>query len=87
MAEAGVKDYGVDTWFGIVAPAGTPKDIVAKLNTAIVNALRAPEVKQRFDQLGYEAIGDTPEQFAATIKSDIEKFARVIKSAGIKAEL
>jgi len=87
MAEAGVKDYAVDTWFGVVAPAGTPKDIVAKLNTAIVNGLKSPEVKQRFDQLGYEAIGDTPEQFGATIRTDIDKFARVIKSAGIKAEL
>lgn len=87
MAEAGVKDYAVDTWFGFVAPAGTPKDIIGKLNTAIVNALKAQDVKQRFDQLGYEAIGDTVEQFGATIKADIEKFARLIKSAGIKAEL
>ena len=87
MAEAGVKDYAVDTWFGMVAPANTPKDVVAKLNSAIVAALRAADVRQRFDQLGYEAIGDTPEHFAATIRSDIEKFARVIKSAGIKAEL
>ena len=87
MIEAGVKDYAVDTWFGIVAPAGTPRDIVVKLNSAIVAALKASDVKQRFDQLGYEAIGDTPEQFAATIKADIEKFARVIRAAGIKAEL
>ncbi len=87
MAEAGVKGYAVDAWFGIVAPAGVPKDIVAKLNTAIVNALKAPDVRQRFDQLGYEAIGDTSEQFGATIKTDIEKFGRVIRSAGIKAEL
>ena len=87
MAEAGVKGYAVDTWFGIVAPAATPKDIVAKLSTAIANALKAPDVKQRFDELGYEAIGDTPEAFGATIKSDIEKFSRLIKSAGIKAEL
>lgn len=87
MAEAGVKDYAVDTWFGMVAPAGTPTDIVTKLNTAIVNALKASDVKQRFDQLGYEAVGNTPEQFGATIKTDIENFARVIKSAGIKAAL
>ena len=87
MAQAGVKGYAVDTWFGVVAPAGVPRDIIAKLNTAIVNGLRTPEVKQRFDQLGYEAIGDTPEQFGATIKSDIDKFRRVIKSAGINAEL
>jgi tripartite-type tricarboxylate transporter receptor subunit TctC len=87
MAQAGIKDYAVDTWFGVVAPAATPKDIIGKLNTAIVNGLKAQDVKQRFDQLGYEAIGDTVEHFGATIKTDIEKFARVIKSAGIKAEL
>ena len=87
MAEAGVKDYAVDAWFGMVAPAGTPKDVIVKLNAAVVNALKAQDVKQRFDQLGYEAIGDTPEQFGATIKTDIDKFGRVIKSAGIKAEL
>lgn len=87
IAEAGIKGYAMDVWFGIVVPGGTPRDIVAKLNAAIVNALKAPDVKQRFSGLGYEAIGDTPEQFAATIKADIEKFGRVIKSAGIKAEL
>lgn len=87
MAEAGIKGYAMDVWFGIVAPAGTPRDIVTKLNAAIVNGLKAADVKQRFGGLGYEAIGDTPEQFAATIKADVEKFGRVIKSAGIKAEL
>jgi len=87
MAEAGIMGYAMDVWFGIVTPAGTPRDIVMKLNAAIVNGLKAADVKQRFGGLGYEAIGDTPEQFAATIKTDIEKFGRVIKSAGIKTEL
>ncbi len=87
VAEAGVKGYAVDAWFGIVAPAGVPKDIIAKLNAAVVNALKSPDVKQRFHDLGYEAIGDTPEHFAETIKTDIDKFGRVIRSAGIKAEL
>ncbi len=87
MAEAGIKGYAIDTWFGIVAPAGVAKDIVAKLNAAIVNALKTADVRQRFGELGYEAIGDTAGEFAATIKADIEKFGRVIKSAGIKTEL
>ena len=86
IAEAGVKGYAVDVWFGLVAPAGVPKDIVMKLNGATVTALKQPDVKQRFSELGYEPIGDTPEQFGATIKHDIEKFVRVIKSAGIKPE-
>ena len=87
MAEAGIKGYALDVWFGIVAPAGIPRDIVAKLNAAIASGLNAPDVRQRFSELGYQAIGDTPEHFGATIKADIEKFMRVIKSAGIKAEL
>lgn len=86
IAEAGIKGYAVDAWFGIVAPAGVPKDIVARLNAAIVNGLKAADVKQRFAELGYEVIGDTPEQFMATIRTDIEKFGRVIKSAGIKVD-
>jgi tripartite-type tricarboxylate transporter receptor subunit TctC len=86
IAESGVKGYAVDAWFGIVAPAGVPKEVVAKLNAAIVSGLKSAEVRTRFQDLGYEAIGDTPEQFSATIKTDIEKFARVIKSAGIKAD-
>ena len=86
MAEAGVKGYGVDPWYGIVAPGATPKDIVAKLNAAIAAMLKTPDVKQIFDKLGYEAIGGTPEQFGATIRRDIDRFARVIKNAGIKPE-
>jgi tripartite-type tricarboxylate transporter receptor subunit TctC len=86
IAESGVKGYAVDAWFGIVAPAGVPKDIVSKLNAAIVNGLKAADLKQRFAELGYESIGDSPEQFTATIRTDIEKFGRVIKSAGIKAD-
>ena len=86
IAESGVKGYAVDAWFGIVAPAGVPKELVAKLNAAIVNGLKSADVKQRFGDLGYEAIGDSPEQFAATIRADIEKFGRVIKAAGIKAD-
>ena len=86
IGESGVKGYAVDAWFGLVAPAGVPKDLVAKLNAATVHALKAPDVKQRFSELGYEAIGDTPEQFGATIKSDIDKYVRLIRKIGIKAE-
>jgi tripartite-type tricarboxylate transporter receptor subunit TctC len=86
IGESGVKGYAVDAWFGIVAPPGVPKDIVAKINTATVSALKSADVRQRFGELGYEPIGDTPEQFGATIKTDIEKYVRVIKKAGIKPE-
>jgi len=63
-----------------------PKDIVTKINAAIVNGLKTTDVRQRFGELGYETIGDTPEQFAATIRNDIEKFGRVIRAAGIRAD-
>ena len=86
IAESGVKGYAVDAWFGLVAPGGVPKDLVAKLNATTVNALKAPDVKQRFSELGYEAIGDTPAEFGATIRNDIDKYVRLIRKIGIKAE-
>ncbi|MEO8443020.1 MAG: tripartite tricarboxylate transporter substrate binding protein [Betaproteobacteria bacterium] len=86
ISESGLKGYAVDPWFGLVAPPGVPKDIIAKLNATSVNALKSADVKQRFSELGYEPIADTPEQFGATIRSDIEKYVRVIKQAGIKVE-
>jgi tripartite-type tricarboxylate transporter receptor subunit TctC len=88
IAEAGVKGYDAfDTWIGVTAPAGVPKDLVARLNAAIVGAITSPDVKQRMDAQGYDVVTSTPEQFAATIKGDTEKFRRIIKSAGLKAEL
>ena len=86
VAESGLKGYAVDAWFGIVVPAKTPPDIVAKLSGAVVSAVKSPDVRGRFEQLGYDPIGNTSAEFAATIRSDIEKFARVIKAAGIKIE-
>ncbi len=86
IGESGLKGYAVDAWFGLVAPPGVPKDVVAKLNAVSVTALKSADVRQRFADLGYEPIGDTPEQFGATIKSDIDKYVRVTRQAGIKAE-
>jgi tripartite-type tricarboxylate transporter receptor subunit TctC len=86
MAEAGVKMQPVDGRYGIVAPAGTPRDIVNRLHTAIVGTLKSPEVQKRFQQIGFEVIGDTPEQFSATLKTEGEVFAAVIKRAGIKVD-
>ena len=86
IAEAGVEGYAVDFWFGLLVPGGTPNDIVAKLNSATVNTLNAADVRQVFDERGYMATGGTSEQFAATIKMEIEKCARVIKSANIRLQ-
>jgi tripartite-type tricarboxylate transporter receptor subunit TctC len=86
VAEAGLKGYAVDAWFGVIAPAKTPPDIVAKLSGGVMAAVKSSEVRGRFDQLGYDPIGDSSTEFAATIKTDIEKFAKIIKAAGIRIE-
>jgi tripartite-type tricarboxylate transporter receptor subunit TctC len=86
VAESGLKGYAVDAWFGIVVPAKTPPDIVTKLSGAVVAAVKSPDVRGRFEQLGYDPIGNTPAEFAAQIRSDIDKFAKVIRAAGIKIE-
>jgi tripartite-type tricarboxylate transporter receptor subunit TctC len=86
IAEAGVEGYSIDFWGGIVAPAGTPREIIIKLNSAIDNGLKAPDVQQRFAEIGYAAVGGTPEQFGATIRDDIEKYGRIIKNANISPQ-
>ena len=79
-------EYEAGSWYGILAPAGTPPDIVAKLNTVVVKAIRQPDVAKRLVQEGAEPIGSTPEEFAAHIKSEIARVARVVREAGIKIE-
>ncbi|MCW5603489.1 MAG: hypothetical protein KIT18_02920 [Burkholderiales bacterium] len=82
MAESGVKMQPVDGRYGIVAPAGTPRDIIARLHSAILTTLKAPEVQKRFSQIGFEVVGDTPEQFTATLRTEGEVFGGVIKKPG-----
>jgi tripartite-type tricarboxylate transporter receptor subunit TctC len=78
--------YEVDNWYGLLAPAGTPKEIVNKLNRDIVKVLQMPEVKERLDSQGIEALSSTPEQFAAYIKSETVKWAKVIKDSGARVD-
>jgi tripartite-type tricarboxylate transporter receptor subunit TctC len=87
IAESGLQGYDVSPWFGVVAPAGVPHDIVKKLNGVIAAGLKTPDAQQRLHTLGYELIGGSAEQFAATIKSDVAKYGKVIRAAGIKADL
>jgi tripartite-type tricarboxylate transporter receptor subunit TctC len=86
VAESGLKGYAVDAWFGIVVPAKTPADVVARLASGVAGAVKSQDVRNRFEQLGYDPIGDSPAEFAQTIKADIAKFAKIIKSAGISIE-
>lgn len=86
IAEQGVTGYEAVQWYGLMAPAGTPKDIVAKLNKAVVFALQDSGVRERFQASGADPVGNTPEEFAALVRSDMAKWAKVVKAAGIKPE-
>jgi len=86
MIEAGMRGFDLPTWYGVLAPAGTPKDIVAKLTAEISRALTQPDVKERLSREGAEAAPNTPEQFAQFIQSEIAKYATIIKEAGVRAD-
>jgi len=83
-AEAGFPEILTENWYGMVAPAATPKAIIAKLNRIAVEAMRSPEVRDKLASQGAILIGDTPEEFAAYLKGEIAKWAGVVKAAGIK---
>ena len=78
--------YDAATWGGILAPAGTPKEVVAKLNASINAALQMPDVRSKLEANGIEIQGGTPEHFANVIKTEVEKWGRIVKAAGIKAD-
>ena len=86
IAETGVPGYDVNGWYGVVAPARTPAPIITKLNGDIVRIVRMPAVRQQIRNDGGDAVGTTPEQFAAVVRADIEKWTRLVRTANIKAE-
>ena len=86
VAESGVPGYEVSGWFGLLAPAGTPKDILHKLQAAIADAVRSPAVSKQLQDLGAEPVANTPEVFAQEIKDDVEKWITVVKNTGVKLE-
>jgi tripartite-type tricarboxylate transporter receptor subunit TctC len=86
IAEAGVPGYEAVQWYGLVAPAQTPRDIVMRLNREMVSILQSSDVKERFASDGGDAVPTTPEDFGRYIRTETEKWARVAKAAGIKAE-
>ncbi|MEY4027105.1 MAG: hypothetical protein RLZZ329_825 [Pseudomonadota bacterium] len=81
-----LKDFSIDTWWGLVAPAATPRDVVDKLNRAFVAALQAPETKTRFAQLLAEPVGNTPEQFGAFMKKELARYENVVKASGARVD-
>lgn len=86
MQEAGVADYEVNVWFGLLTTGGTPPDVVAKLNAETVRVLNLPEVGERFRTLGVEVIASSPEQFAQHLKSEIAKWGKVVREARIRVD-
>lgn len=86
VIESGIPDFVMEGRFGLLAPAGTPRDTVARLHALVVSTIRSGDVRARFSQLGYEPLGDTPDEFAALIRTDHERFGRLIRSLGLKAD-
>ncbi len=86
IAEAGVPGYDFASWYGVLAPAGTPVGIVNALNDHIVKAMRAPDMAEHFAKEGADVIASSPARFASHIKAELARWARVIKAAGIRAE-
>jgi tripartite-type tricarboxylate transporter receptor subunit TctC len=85
-AEAGMPGYELATWFGLLAPAGTPPEAVTRLNSEVLKALATREVIDTLEKIGFEAAGNSPQQFSAMIADDISKWRQVVKAAGIKLD-
>jgi tripartite-type tricarboxylate transporter receptor subunit TctC len=86
VAEAGLRDFEVTTWYGVLAPAGTPRPVISRLNAELVKIMHSPELKERLAATGTDPRTSTPEEFAAYIKSEIAKWGDVIRRAGVKAD-
>jgi tripartite-type tricarboxylate transporter receptor subunit TctC len=85
MQEAGLKNFDVSSWFGFFAPAGTPKPIIDKLNAEIHATLAKPNVQKRLISQGADPAGNTPDEFAKYVKSEMERWGKVVRATGAKA--
>jgi tripartite-type tricarboxylate transporter receptor subunit TctC len=83
LAESGLKGFDIGTWFGVLAPAATPKEIVARLNAEMVKIIHSPEFRKRMNEIGAEPVGNSSEQMARQIKDETEKFARLVRDAKV----
>jgi len=86
IAESGLPEFDVSTWFGVFAPAGVPREVVERLHAEFTRALAAPEVREKMLALGAEPVGNRPDEFAAFIRREAEKYARLVKASGAKVD-
>ena len=86
LDEAGLKGFNIGTWFGVLAPTATPKEILVRLNTEMVKVIQSPEFRKRMEEIGAEPIGNSAEQMAQQIKAETEKFAKLVKDAKVTIE-
>ena len=86
MMETGIRGYEFSTWYGLFAPGGTPRDIVSRLNAAVVRIIGQQDVKTQFARDGLDPVGGTPESFDSYFRAEVEKLAAVIRASGAKAE-
>jgi tripartite-type tricarboxylate transporter receptor subunit TctC len=86
LAESGMKGFDIGTWFGVLAPAATPKDVSARLAAEMIKIIQSPDFKKRMDEIGAEPIGNTPDQMARQIKDETEKFGKLVKQANVVIE-
>lgn len=83
LAESGLVGFDIGTWFGVLAPAATPKPVLTRLSDEMIKIIRSPDFQKRMADIGAEPVGNTPEQMASQIKIDTEKFARLVKNAKV----
>ncbi|KGG83667.1 MFS transporter [Comamonas thiooxydans] len=86
LDEAGLKGFNLGTWFGVLAPAATPKEVVTKLNTEMVKIIHSPEFRQKMEEIGADPIGNTPEQMAKQIGEETQKFSKLVKEGKVAIE-
>ena len=86
VSESGLPGFEVVGWYGLLVPSGTSREIVSRLHAESVKLLKLPDVKERLDATGFEPIGTTPDEFGAYIRSEVEKWAKVVKASGIRAD-
>jgi tripartite-type tricarboxylate transporter receptor subunit TctC len=86
VAESGLPGYALTNWFGLLAPAATPREIVARIHADSVKALKEPDINRKIADLGADVVGNSPEEFGAAMRAESAQWAEIIKTANIRAE-